>query len=768
MWALHPAPARPFTGHKAASAPLWAPGDRLNEAPESADPVAVSLKQHDVEQLIARLGRENVLTSEADLHVYSTDVGSPPALVDLLVKRKADAVARCHNIDDVETVVRFCRKRHIPMTPRAAATNALGGAVPKRAGVVLDLTCMDRHVDIDEEDMTVTADAGVVIRDLQDKLLEVGLELPCYPTSMNASTIGGFVAMDGHGIHATRAGNIGKHVTEVEGIGMDGGRFKARNRAELEGFLGLGGATGVITRVTIKLVEATKDKPVVVSIKGARALQALITEVTERFQPKHVMFHNPDFFALRNEAMGKKKNPFAGKHVAYICFPEPEYAKIEEQVDRLIERHGGERTDDKTADEEWAGRLFPIRAKRLGPSLVAGEVFVPVDKLRVYLESLYGKTAHPDLSVEGHVTDDGRVYFFIFGLDDERRAAYPLGWGTSARILWNAKRFGGRAYHCGVWLQAQAKSVFGKERYKRLKTIKKNGDRRLLMNPGMCFPYPAPVPEFAFKMAAPGPIPAPSLGFQLAMGDPMLILQDKMAPYRRHKTLGVKAADVAADMARPGYDLAKYSDLIWGCDIPSAQAIPNPGRLPMSQTLRGKMVLAKAYVTGKIADPWTLKPSLDVADPEADEVKALCPEAPELLEVVDSFRRAVQAEGVEMEVKAVEVAKEPEATDDHPEVEEQSTSMSKEEVLAMAKETPEAEKAWVLAADCIVCNGCEAACPTDAAIVTDMARVDRDLCIADGGCFDACPTGAIRPGEEDKSTSAGWPEGSRLAGQFGV
>jgi electron transfer flavoprotein alpha subunit len=89
-------------------------------------------------------------------------------------------------------------------------------------------------------------------------------------------------------------------------------------------------------------------------------------------------------------------------------------------------------------------------------------------------------------------------------------------------------------------------------------------------------------------------------------------------------------------------------------------------------------------------------------------------------------------------------------------------------VKAFAKTLPEEKKAWVVAADCIVCNGCQAACPTDAAIVTDMARVDRDLCIADGACFDACPTNAIRPGLEVPAQSGGWPKGSRLAGKFGV
>ena len=123
----------------------------------------MAILKRDLDQLIARMGRENVLTSEADLLVYSTDAGAPPALVDVLVKRRADAVVRCKTLAEVETAVRFCKKRRIPMTPRAAATSALGGAVPKRAGVVLDLTGMKKDVAIDEANLRVTVDAGVVI-----------------------------------------------------------------------------------------------------------------------------------------------------------------------------------------------------------------------------------------------------------------------------------------------------------------------------------------------------------------------------------------------------------------------------------------------------------------------------------------------------------------------------------------------------------------------------------------------------------------------------
>jgi FAD/FMN-containing dehydrogenase/NAD-dependent dihydropyrimidine dehydrogenase PreA subunit len=737
----------------------------------------MSIKKSDLEQLAARMGRDNVLWGEADRIVYSTDMGAPPGIVDLLVKRKADAVVRCRTIEDVETAVQFCLKRRIPMTPRAAATNAYGGAVPKRAGVVIDVTAMNRTIEVDEKAMTVRADAGVVVWDLQKRLNDVGLELPCYPTSALAATIGGFVAMDGHGIHSTRAGNIGKHIQELEGVGPDGQRFSLRDQEQIGFVAGLGGSTGIITSVKLKVVEATPEKAVLIATKTEEAVQQVVAEATARFKPKHVMFHNADFFALRAEATGAKKNPFAGKNAVLLVFKEADLNAAKPDLERLAARVGGEVLDDKLAADEWAARFYPIRAKRLGPSLVAGETFVPVARLAEYLGKLRDKVVPGALSVEGHVTDDGRVYFFIFALDDERRPGYPLGWGTSAYIVSAAKAVGGRSYHSGVWLQWESKSVFGEVRYRKLKAMKSQSDFRCLMNPGMVFAYPAPVPEFVWKMPVKGPIPAPSLGFQLAAGNPMLKGASwaarrgfdpfGAANYRRSKSLGVQAASVAADLARGGDRLAILSQDVWGIDLASAQAIPNPGNLPMTQTVRGKLVLAKAFVAGKVVDPWSLKPALDVADPTPEEAK-LFPDYAAAQKVIEGLRAAVQAEGVTLTVKAVEVKVAAKADSSHDVAKTGAKTIDVAAIKKQAAETPEPKKAWVLAADCIVCNGCEAACPTNAAIVTDTARVDRDLCIADGACFDACPTGAIRPGIEDPATSAGWPAGSRLAGKFGV
>ena len=64
-------------------------------------------------------------------------------------------------------------------------------------------------------------------------------------------------------------------------------------------------------------------------------------------------------------------------------------------------------------------------------------------------------------------------------------------------------------------------------------------------------------------------------------GNPVLRLVGGAMKYRRHKSLGVKAADVAGDLPR-GQDLALFSEDIWGADLPTLQALPNPGNGPVS------------------------------------------------------------------------------------------------------------------------------------------------------------------------------------------
>ena len=88
----------------------------------------------------------------------------------------------------------------MPVVAWGGGSGTQGGAVPVRGGLVVDLRALDQILAIDERSMTVTAQAGVNGRVLEQALNERGLMLPHYPASSEWATVGGYVAARGSGV----------------------------------------------------------------------------------------------------------------------------------------------------------------------------------------------------------------------------------------------------------------------------------------------------------------------------------------------------------------------------------------------------------------------------------------------------------------------------------------------------------------------------------------------------------------------------------------
>ncbi|HLE96997.1 MAG TPA: FAD-dependent oxidoreductase, partial [Candidatus Thermoplasmatota archaeon] len=141
-----------------------------------------------------------------DLAVYSRDAASPPAALDLALKRRAWAVVRPATTGDLLEVIRFARDNFIPIVPRGSGTSGTGGALPTEGGVVVDMRSFDRIVAVDKAAKTATVEAGVRFWDLETRLRAEGLALRQYPTSARGATIGGWLATGGGGVGSHRYG----------------------------------------------------------------------------------------------------------------------------------------------------------------------------------------------------------------------------------------------------------------------------------------------------------------------------------------------------------------------------------------------------------------------------------------------------------------------------------------------------------------------------------------------------------------------------------
>ena len=129
-----------------------------------------------VDEFKTILGDKYVLVDEESLQNYShdetEDLHFPP-----------DVVLKPRTPEEISAILQICNENKIPVTPRGAGTGLSGGALPHLGGVLLSTDRMNKILDIDEKNLQVTTEPGVITEVLQLELKERGLFYPPDPSS---------------------------------------------------------------------------------------------------------------------------------------------------------------------------------------------------------------------------------------------------------------------------------------------------------------------------------------------------------------------------------------------------------------------------------------------------------------------------------------------------------------------------------------------------------------------------------------------------------
>ncbi|MFO7899660.1 MAG: FAD-linked oxidase C-terminal domain-containing protein [Planctomycetota bacterium] len=173
-----------------------------------------------------------------------------------------EAVVRPASTDEVAAVMKLASRERIPVTPRGAGSGLSCGAVPVFGGVVLSLDRMNRILDVDEKNMTVTVEPGVVTSEIDKRVNEAGLFFAGYPMSLETCFIGGNVAENAGGGKAVKYGVTGRYVLGLEAVlpsgevlALGGKRVKDVTGYDLIHLLvGSEGTLAVFTKVILKLL----------------------------------------------------------------------------------------------------------------------------------------------------------------------------------------------------------------------------------------------------------------------------------------------------------------------------------------------------------------------------------------------------------------------------------------------------------------------------------------------------------------------------------
>jgi len=177
-----------------------------------------------------------------------------------LLESTADAVVHPESVEEVAQVVRLAQAAGVPIVPFGGGTGVMGGIVPVRGGITLDLRGLNRVWEIDVESRTATVGAGLLLGDLDQALGREGLMLGHDPWSQPIATVGGAISTNGVGYLAGRYGPMGEQVLGLQVVLPQGDVLETKGVSKPSPgpglthlFIGAEGIMGVITRATLRV-----------------------------------------------------------------------------------------------------------------------------------------------------------------------------------------------------------------------------------------------------------------------------------------------------------------------------------------------------------------------------------------------------------------------------------------------------------------------------------------------------------------------------------
>ncbi len=435
--------------------------------------------KNDARKALKEVFGERVSFDYDEALLYSHDLATLPDQVNLLFRTIPDAVVLPESREEIVRLVRIAKAHRIPIVPRGAGSGGYGGAVPVNGGIVIDLSYMRKIIDIDEDNLQATVQPGVVWRELDKELNKSGLALRVYPTSAPSATVGGWVAQGGWGVGSLAYGSVVDNVERIEYVDGKGEIITVDSRNEIELIAECEGITGIITEVTLKVKPYEDVTPVVAQFPSSEAMESAIREVISETNPYSINFATPEFIRLKQEATNHWE--IEEKYTSMFVFT----GKVDtDKVEDIVKKYLGVILEEDISEFEWNERFYPMRLKRLGPTVIPSEAILPVNRISEFLKAVEKKLKGFTIGIEGWVTGENTASILAFFLDDERDFRFGMSFGKSIMILSLARKFGGKPYSTGLWLSHEAENYFGKDRLKRIMEYKRRTDPTGILNPG--------------------------------------------------------------------------------------------------------------------------------------------------------------------------------------------------------------------------------------------------------------------------------------------
>jgi len=386
------------------------------------------LDEKDIKFLVELLGEDRVYTGEGINEDYSHDeLGGISKMPDVLV----DVLST----EEVSNIMAYAYENNIPVVARGSGTGLVGAAVAIKGGIMINLTKMNKIIELDEENLTLSLEPGVLLMEISKFVEEYDLFYPPDPGEKSA-TIGGNISTNAGGMRAVKYGVTRDYVRGLtvvlptgKVIEVGGKVVKNSSGYSIKDLVcGSEGTLGIVTKAILKLIPLPK-KSISLLIPFPNLDMAINTVpkiIKSKATPTAVEFMQREVILAAEEFLGKKFPDNSSDAYLLLTFDGNSKEEIEgnyENVAAICLEEGALDVyivdTDERKEAVWSARgAFLEAVKATTTEMDECDVVVPRNKVAEFIKYTDKLQKQFDIRIRsfGHA-GDGNLH--VYALRDE-------------------------------------------------------------------------------------------------------------------------------------------------------------------------------------------------------------------------------------------------------------------------------------------------------------------------------------------------------------
>lgn len=412
--------------------------------------------------------------------------------------------------EEVQQVVKYASDHKLPLVPRGNSTGLMGANLTVHGGISLDMVKMNKILEYEPESLTMTVQAGIRLKDIEEFLADKPLTYVPAP-AMHWATIGGNVATNAGGLKAVKYGVTREHIRALRVVLTNGKlyRFGSKSVKSSSGYsmkdlmIGAEGTLGVVTEVTVKLMP--RAKTIINALIPFPSLNDAIKSVpailASGVVPTTVEFMGRKILNLWESYSGKEFPVKDGNGFIIIGLDAFTEGEVKAELDQIAKTTAAFKAGEIVvldAGSEQAKLIWSAREQLLlaiqksTPKMDEVDVSVPINKIPDVLERIQELEDELGMRIPnfGHA-GDGNLHIYICS-DEMTDEEFIKNRDTVISELYKtAKAVDGNIsgeHGVGYARESYFDDFYGKDYTDLLRSVKKLLDPNGVINPDKIFP----------------------------------------------------------------------------------------------------------------------------------------------------------------------------------------------------------------------------------------------------------------------------------------